>query len=259
MLKEKLLIVAVASAFALPGAVLAEEAASPHTITGNLSFVSDYSFRGLSQTLEEPAIQGGFDYAHSSGLYLGTWGSNVSQNLYDPANMEWDFYGGWAKTFGDFGVNVGAILYYYPGGEPTPGEKYDTTEIYGGGSWKWISAKLSYAVTDFFGGNQTTFPGAFSDGSDGSMYIELNATYPINDAFSISAHIGQQTVEGTAPGVDLDYTDYKLGVNYLWSGFNFGLAYKDTDAVEANYTYSKGTESVFIGDAAVILSVGKTF
>ena len=259
MLKKKLLIVAVASAFALPGAVIAEEAASPHTITGNLSFVSDYSFRGLSQTLEEPAIQGGFDYAHSSGLYLGTWGSNVSQSLYGPANMEWDFYGGWAKTFGDFGVNVGALLYYYPGGEPAPGEKYDTTEIYAGGSWKWISAKLSYAVTDFFGGNQTTFPGAFSDGSDGSMYIELNATYPINDAFSISAHIGQQTVEGTAPGVDLDYTDYKIGANYMWSGFNFGLAYKDTDAVEANYTYFKGAESVFIGDAAVILSVGKTF
>ena len=199
MLKKKLLAVAVVGAFALPGAVLAAEAASPHTITGNLNFVSDYSFRGLSQTLEEPAIQGGFDYAHSSGLYLGTWGSNVSQSLYGPANMEWDFYGGWAKTFGDFGVNVGALLYYYPGGEPAPGEKYDTTEIYAGGSWKWISAKLSYAVSDFFGGNQTTFPASFSDGSDGSMYIELNATYPINDAFSISAHIGQQTVEGTAP------------------------------------------------------------
>ena len=91
------------------------------------------------------------------------------------------------------------------------------------------------------------------------MYMELNATYPINDAFSITAHVGQQTVEGTAPGVDLDYTDYKIGVNYLWSGFNFGLAYKDTDAVEANYTVFKGTESVFIGDSAVILSVGKTF
>jgi len=259
MLKKNLLAVAAIGAFALPGAALAQEAASPHTITGNLSFVSDYSFRGLSQTLEEPAIQGGFDYAHSSGLYLGTWGSNVSQSLYGPANMEWDFYGGWAKTFGDFGVNVGALFYYYPGGEPAPGEKYDTTEVYAGGSWKWISAKLSYAVTDFFGGNQTTFPASFSEGSDGSMYIELNATYPINDALSISAHIGQQTVEGTAPGVDLDYSDFKVGVNYLWSGFNFGLAYKDTDAEEANYTYLKGAESVFIGDSAVILSVGKTF
>jgi len=173
--------------------------------------------------------------------------------------MEWDFYGGWAKTFGDFGVNVGALLYYYPGGQPAPGEKYDTTEVYAGGSWKWLSAKLSYAVTDFFCGKQTAFPASFSEGSDGSMYVELNATFPINEALSISAHIGQQTVEGTAPGVDLDYSDFKIGVNYLWGGFNFGLAYKDTDAEEANYTYLKGTESVFIGDSAVILSVGKTF
>ena len=75
MLRNKILIAAIAGAFALPGAVMAEAAASPHTITGNVGFMSDYSVRGLSQTLEEPAIQGGFDYAHSSGLYLGTWGS----------------------------------------------------------------------------------------------------------------------------------------------------------------------------------------
>ena len=259
MLKKNLLAVAVLSAFALPGAVLAEEAASPHTITGNLSFVSDYSFRGLSQTLEEPAVQGGFDYAHSSGLYLGTWASNVSQSLYGPANMEWDFYGGYAKTFGDWGVNVGALFYYYPGGKTPDGGTYDTTELYVGGSWKWLSAKLSYAVSDFFGGNQNSFPASFSGSSDGSMYLELNANYPVNDALSIIAHVGQQTVEGTAPGVDLDYTDYKVGVNYLWKGFNFGLAYKDTDAEKANYTYTKGTENVYIGDSAVILSVGKTF
>ena len=259
MLRNKLLTAAVAGAFALPGAVMAEEAASPHTITGNVGFVSDYSFRGLSQTLEEPAIQGGFDYAHASGLYLGTWGSNVSSALFGPANMEWDFYGGWAKTFGDFGINVGLLYYFYPGGEPAPGEKYDTTEVYLGGSWKWLSAKASYALSDFFGGNENTFPGAFSSGSDGSIYLELNATFPITDAFSVSAHVGQQTVEGTASGVDLDYTDFKVGVNYLWSGFNFGVAYKDTDAEEANYTYAKGSESVFIGDAAVIVSVSKTF
>ena len=183
----------------------------------------------------------------------------MSSALYGPANMEWDFYGGWAKTFGDFGVNVGLLFYYYPAGEPAAGEKYDTTEVYVGGSWKWVSAKLSYAVSDFFGGNETTFPASFSSGSDGSIYLELNATYPVTDAFSISGHIGQQTVEGTVSSVDLDYTDYKIGVNYLWSGFNFGLAYKDTDAEEANYTYTKGTESVFIGDDAVIFSVSKTF
>lgn len=258
MLKKKLLAAAVVSAFAAPGIVMAEEAASP--ITGNLGFVSDYSFRGLSQTLEEPAIQGGFDYAHSSGLYLGTWASNVSSTLFIDGNLEMDFYGGWAKSFGDFGVNVGALYYYYPGAKLANGDKYDTTEVYAGGSWKWISAKLSYAVTDFFGCNASSCGPNFVGDSDGSMYVELNATYPINDAFSVSAHVGQQTVEGTAPGVDLDYTDYKIGVNYLWSGFNFGLAYKDTDADSNLYTVTKDSgKQVNIGDSAVILSVTKTF
>jgi uncharacterized protein (TIGR02001 family) len=80
----------------------------------------------------------------------------------------------------------------------------------------------------------------------------------VTSAFSISAHIGQQTVEGST--VDFDYTDYKIGVNYLWQGFNFGAFYKDTNAEEANYTYTKASgEQVFLGDSAVILSVSKTF
>jgi uncharacterized protein (TIGR02001 family) len=236
-----------------------EEAASPHTITGNVGFFTDYSFRGLTQTLEEPAIQGGFDYAHSSGLYLGTWGSNVSSAIFTDGNMEWDFYGGWAKAFGDFGVNAGAFYYYYPGAQIVgAGESYDTLELMIGGSWRWISAKLYYAVTDFFGCNATSCPTAFNDDSSGSTYIDLTATYPVTSAFSISAHIGQQTVEGST--VDFDYTDYKIGVNYLWQGFNFGAFYKDTNAEEANYTYTKASgEQVFLGDSAVILSVSKTF
>jgi uncharacterized protein (TIGR02001 family) len=259
MLTKKLVAAATAAAFAVPGTVLAQETSSPHTITGNLSFFSDYSFRGLTQTLEEPAIQGGFDYAHSSGVYLGTWGSNVSSAIFTDASMEWDFYGGWTKSFGDFGVNVGGLYYYYPGAEITgTGDSYDTLELMVGGSWKWVSAKIYYAVTDFFGCNASSCSPAFNDDSKGSIYLDLSATYPVNDAFSVSAHVGQQTVEGTT--VDLDYVDYKIGVNYLWQGFNFGLAYKDTNAEEANYTYTKASgEQVFLGDSAVIVSVTKTF
>lgn len=260
MLKNKIVTAAVAGALALPGAVLAEEAASPHTVTGNLGFYSDYSLRGLTQTLEEPAIQGGFDYAHSSGLYLGTWASNVSSSLFPGGSMEWDLYGGWAKTFGDFGVNVGGYYYYYPGAEYANGDKFDFVELMLAGSWKWVSLKMYYAVNDFLGQNQESFGAFFSDGSDGSIYWDLTATYPVTDAFSITGHVGQQTIEGTADGIDLDYTDYKIGANYLWSGFNFGLYYKDTDASESEYTFFKPDGSpVFIGDDAVIFSVSKTF
>ena len=259
MLTKKLICGLAAATFAAPAVALAQDAASPHTITGNLGFVSDYSFRGLTQTMEEPAIQGGFDYAHSSGLYLGTWGSNISGVQFGDGSLEWDFYGGWTKSFGDFGVNVGGLYYYYPGAKiPGTGDSYDTLEFMVGGSWKWVSAKIYYAVTDFFGCNATSCSPAFNDDSKGSTYFDLTATYPVSDALSISAHIGKQTVEGTT--IDLDYVDYKIGVNYVWQGFNFGLAYKDTNAEEANYTAFKGTgEQVFLGDSAVILSVTKTF
>lgn len=259
MLRNKLFAVAVATALAVPGVVLAADPpASPHTFTSNVGFVSDYSFRGISQTMGEAAVQGGFDYAHTSGLYLGIWGSNVSGTQFTDGNLESDWYGGWAKTWGDWGVNVGGLYYYYPGAKLGNGDKYDTFEGYGSVSWKWISVKLSYAFTDFFGCNGNSCAPAFNDDSDGSTYLELNATYPINEAFSITGHIGHQKIEGTT--VDLDYTDYKIGVNYLYNGFNFGLAYKDTNAESDLYTLTKASgKSVDLSEGKVIVSVSKTF
>jgi len=262
MLRNKLFAVAVASVFAVPGMVHAADApaapASPHTFTSNVGFVTDYSFRGISQTMGEPAVQGGFDYSHSSGLYLGVWGSNVSGTQFTDGSLESDWYGGWAKTWGDWGMNVGGLYYYYPGAKLGNGDKYDTLEGYGSVSWKWISLKLSYALTDFFGCNSNSCAPVFTDSSKGSTYIELNATYPVNDAFSVTGHIGHQTIEGTS--VDLDYTDYKIGVNYLYNGFNFGLAYKDTNADSNLYTLSKASgKQVDLSEGEVIVSVSRTF
>jgi uncharacterized protein (TIGR02001 family) len=276
MLAKKILAVAVLGAFALPAVGFAEEAASPHTITGNLSFVSDYVFRGVSQTFSNPAVQGGFDYSHSSGIYLGTWGSNVSSTQYTNANMEWDFYGGYtSKITEDVGYNVGLIYVLYPDGETAPGaspsEKWDTAELYGSISWKWLTAKASYALTNFYGiGKDGFIPTHFDTGassaddaanpgdSDGSIYLELNASYELPAKLMLNAHVGHQTIEGYEK---LDYTDFKIGVSKEFSGFNFGLAYTDTDADD--YTLFKlsdpkgGDEK--LADGRLILSVTKTF
>ena len=256
MFKKKIVAGTIAGLFLIPGFVLAQETKSPHTITGNLSFASDYVFRGITQTFEQPAIQGGFDYAHASGLYLGTWGSNVSGLQFIDGSMEWDFYGGWTKTFGDFGMNVGGLYYYYPGANLGT-ETYDTAELLLGGSWKWFSVKLYYALTDFFGLNTTT---GGSDSSDGSTYVDLSVSYPFR-GFTFGAHYGVQTIEGAPAGVDLDYSDYKLSVSKDFGGFLFGLAYTDTDIESTNYvpiTNSQG-DSVQPGDSRFIVSVTKTF
>ena len=110
-------------AFAIPNLAAAQAAApaaaapvSPHTFTGNVGLFSEYRFRGISQTFQKPAIQGGFDYSHESGFYVGNWNSNVNEGAGFPAgNIEMDFYGGWKKTWGDWGLDLGGIYYYYPG------------------------------------------------------------------------------------------------------------------------------------------------
>ena len=80
-----------------------------------------YRFRGIDQTFNKPALQGGIDYSHSSGIYVGNWNSNVNSGAGFPeGNLEMDFYGGWKTTFGDFGLDVGGIYYYYPGSTATP-------------------------------------------------------------------------------------------------------------------------------------------
>ncbi|MBM3374195.1 MAG: hypothetical protein FJY44_10040, partial [Betaproteobacteria bacterium] len=152
---KKTMIAGLVAAALTPAVSVAAD--SPHTLTGNVGVYSQYIFRGLTQTNKDPALQGGFDYSHSSGFYAGTWMSNISWLTDSPAatgytssRLEMDFYGGFRGTFGksDFGYDVGILQYYYPGTHNTvanPGTfKADTLEIYGALTWKWLSAKYSH-------------------------------------------------------------------------------------------------------------------
>ena len=162
-MKKTILASILATAFSVPvmaqtTEVPAAAEASPHSLTGNLGIFSSYRFRGIAQTNNNPALQGGIDYAHSSGFYVGNWNSNVSSGAGFPdGNIEMDFYGGYKHAFGDFGLDVGAIYYYYPGSHAKvlstvkpDGGAVNNKEIYIGGSWKFLSAKYSYAFDDYF-------------------------------------------------------------------------------------------------------------
>ena len=258
---------------ALIGLGLAAASVASAEITGNVSLVSEYAFRGISQTWERPAIQGGFDYTHSSGFYLGTWASNVSSNTFPNANMEWDFYGGYnGKINDDLSYNVGLLQYYYPGGKTSafsPNDKFNTLEAYAGITWKWLNLKYSHTLTDYFGVSNTGFqPCNFNTGvcdlpngdSKGSGYIEANVTYEIMEKLNLVAHIGHQKVRHYK---NLDYTDWKIGITKElpkeWGGVTVGLAYVDTDADKAYYRFNASGETKTLSDSRVILSVGKTF
>lgn len=249
------------------GLAPAAEPASPHTITGNVGLFSQYIFRGLTQTNEELALQGGFDYAHAGGFYAGTWGSNVSvlrdSGAYSAGgSLELDIYGGYKGTFGksDFGYDVGLLYYYYPG-DVAPGfHKADTLELYGALTWKWLSAKLSYSLKD------KTFG---VDDSQGTYYLDLTATYPIpNTKLTVIGHYGIQKFKGSNGAVgcastDNDtcasYEDFKIGVNYsLPKDFTVGAFYSDTSmsTTQENFYTAAGTK---LGDGAIVVFVQKTF
>jgi uncharacterized protein (TIGR02001 family) len=244
--------------------------ASPHTLTGNVGLYSNYVFRGISQTSGGPAIQGGLDYAHSSGFYLGTWASNVGWiedfQGYDTGNIEIDLYGGFRGNIGktDFTFDVGAIQYFYPGDKPAGVPDADTTELYAAVGWKWLTAKYYYAISEeVFGFG----PPARGD-ADGSSYLDISASVPIGETgLTVGAHWGTFSFEGAGNGVQ-DYDDWKISLAYdmgklssVTSGVTVGVAYTDTDADRtfwSNYLPPIG-DGDFIGDSATTVWISKAF
>ena len=255
-MKKKLIAVALAGALSAPLFASAEEMASPHTFTGNVTLASEYIYRGIGQTNRDPAIQGGFDYSHSSGLYLGTWASNVSW-LSDlggiSSSVEIDVYGGYRGSItDDLSYDVGVLTYNYPGDYPHGFTDADTTEVYVGLGWKWLSAKYSYTTSShIFGWTSST--GGKTRGSD---YIELNAGYDLGDGWGINGHVGHQKIKHFGAA---SYTDWKIGVTKDLGFGTLGLSYIDTNADgDAGEPY-RNAYNEDLGEGRLVATFGKTF
>jgi uncharacterized protein (TIGR02001 family) len=274
-MSKKIIALAVAGTLLSPlFAVAADAPASPHSFTGNVGFVTDYLYRGISQTSGKPALQGGFDYAHGSGFYAGVWGSNVSwieDGLNVPgaattasAGLEIDVYGGYKGAItGDLGYDVGVLTYNYPGHNKTPGGilKQDTQEIYGALSWKWLTLKYSHSLGALFGWAKT---GTTAEKTKGSGYLELNAAYDLGNGWGISGHVGHQKVKGRSSA---SYTDYKIGVTKDVGFGVVGLAASTTNAKDncslgQDYCWGAGTAGAVnyaAGKNTAVLSFSKSF
>ena len=217
-----------------------------HTLTGNVGLFSEYIFRGIAQTAGKPAIQGGFDYAHSSGLYLGTWASNVSWlgdfGAYTKSSLEWDFYGGYKGTFADdFTYDVGLLYYYYPGtanpghhqGRHPRGLRRDRLEV----PEREVQLQLRRLLRRQ----------AHRQGTDGTWYLDLSAAYPLGDSgASLVAHYGILDVKNDGSGsTEASYEDWKLGLAYVipdgfMKGAEVGAYYSGNNAKEGFYTDLNG-------------------
>lgn len=246
-------------------------------LSGNIGLVSDYRFRGISQTYKKPALQAGIDYNHASGFYLGNWNSIVSKNSYNNgAGLEVDLYGGIKfpineKLQGD----VGLIYYYYPDAKlnsspnVSTDNKYNNTEVYFGLNSSAVgdgvlSAKLFLAQSDYFGLNSETAGYAYGrtlnarGGSDGSAYLDLSYTWNLANQWSTSLHVGRLRVRNYP---ELSYTDYKLSVNKEIAGLNISLAVIGTNANKDYYLVgdSAGLNPKKLGTTSALLSITKVF
>lgn len=188
-----------AAAYTVPAQADEPESA----LSFNAGVVSDYRYRGLSQSRLKPALQAGVDYADKSGFYAGAWGSTIRWIKDSGASagpVELDVYGGYKGAVGDVAYDMGLLRYEYVGnklGEVSGYANASTSEVYGAVSYGLYTVKYSHAVSDLFG----------TPDSQGSGYIELSVAVDLGEGYSLVPHVGRQIVKHNG---HYSYTDYSL-------------------------------------------------
>ncbi|SEN55749.1 conserved hypothetical protein [Sphingomonas gellani] len=237
--------------------VFAQDTAPPKpiTVSGSVGLVSDYRFRGVSQTDEEMAVQGGLTIAHESGFYIGTWASNLSGwGTFGGANMELDLIGGYKTPIGGGGtLDVGLTWYVYPGGA----DKTDFAEPYvklsGTTGPLNLTAGVAYAPKQqalgrWYYSGASAAAGTYDDPGDkeDNLYLwgDANAGIP-GTGLTAKAHIGYSDgnrglgPNGTSVAPTGKYWDWMLGADYAIKGtpLTVGVAYVDTDISRRESAY----------------------
>ena len=204
----------------LAAAITAIAAAAPTIASAQLAFnagvVTDYRYRGISQSQLKPAVQGGIDYA-AGGFYVGAWASTIRwiKESGGDGNLELDIYAGYKGEISkEVGFDVGVLTYVYPSNKLSPSA--NTTELYGALTFGPATLKYSHSVTNTF---------AFAD-SKNSSYIDLTANFELA-GLTVTPHIGHQTIKHNSAA---SYTDYSLTVSKDFNGLVPSLAVVGTDA-----------------------------
>lgn len=200
----------------------------PGEFSANVGFVSDYRFRGFTQADSEPALQGGFDWSHDSGVYLGVWGSNVEFN---DAHLETDFYGGFANEVEGLSYDVGIIYYAYPGAS----DRFNFNFFEG-----YLSLGYDFDVASVSVG--TAYSPDFFGSTGDALYTNAGVSIPLPADFALDAGIGYQMIDqGTS------VIDWSVGLSKSFFGFDFSVSYVDTE------------QNAVGADATVIFAVSRSF
>lgn len=212
----------------------------PHSFSANIGAVSNYIWRGVSQTDDGPAIQGGLDYAHESGFYVGTWASNVDFGA-DEANYELDLYGGFDFSLPaeDASLGINTIYYAYPDGD----SDIDFWEIGISGGFKWFSAGIQYTAW----GDEDNDDALFDDG-DFYYYGGFDIGLPRD--FGLGLRLGYY--DFTNDDVVVNDAGKTESADYFHWGLTVSKEAGDFGTFSFNYDQNDGDDKVGYDDDAKI-------
>lgn len=223
----------------------ADEKTPDDVVSFNASVVSDYRYRGYSQTRLKPALQGGADYTNNpTGLYLGTWLSTIKwiKDVGGDAGVEWDIYGGKRGSItADVSYDIGGLYYAYPSNGLKPSA--NTFELYGQVGYGPAYIKYSTSTTNLFG----------TANSKNSGYLDVGANVEVASGLVLNLHIGRQNVKNNSA---FSYTDYKVGLTKDLGVCTVALAVIGADT---KAYVGPAPESKNLAKYAAVLSVSKTF
>lgn len=241
MRKAILSLATVLAAATLPSAAYAQ-------LAFNVGAVTDYRYRGISQSRLKPAIQGGIDYA-AGGFYVGTWATSIKwiKDAGGDAPAEIDVYAGYKGEISKdaLSYDVGVLTYQYPGHKLAVSPV--TTELYGALTFGPATVKYSHSVTNLFG---------FAD-SKNSSYIEAVASFDVGGGVMLAPHVGYQKVAHNSSG---SYTDFSLAVSKDFDGLvvSATAVYADVKKIGGVPAYV-GPNGKNLGKAGVVLGVKYNF
>ena len=258
---KSILALACLASLSLSAQAQTAPAAPESTLAFNAGVVSEYRYRGISQSRFQPALQGGADYADKSGVYVGAWASTIKWIKDNGGGVkgpvELDLYGGYKFPVGELAMDVGYLRYEYVSNTYAKVSKNaNTDEVYAAGTYGPFTLKYSYSLSSLFGQIGTN-----NKSTKGSTYLDLSATFDLGDGYSLVPHAGKQTVANLS---DATYSDYALALNKdLGNGLVLSATAYNTNAkIAGGYVVPAGHGSDTgknTGKSAVVLGAKYTF
>jgi uncharacterized protein (TIGR02001 family) len=237
-------LVALLAASVAPTAAVADDG-----LAFNVGAVSDYRYRGISQSRLKPALQGGVDYTKGP-FYVGAWASTIKwiKDFGGDSNAELDVYGGYKGELGkDLTFDVGALRYQYVRNHLSPSP--NTTELYGALTYGITTVKYSHSVTNLFGFGE----------SKNSNYIEAAAGFDVGGGFSVTPHLGYQRV---AKNSDFSYWDYSVTVSkevIPGLGLTAAIVGTDTKTIGGTDAYASPANGKDLGRFGLVVGAKYSF